>query len=149
MSESQTGAGNLKTLKTLKMSLGTCWTTFVFIVHVYAPMWLFICENDKAFFDLLITCACDISVHRAGSQLESKIFQMNVNHICGKVDNVVEKLTTVNYCMHLFLAVIRPTPHRVNPGITWILWTTGVAWLFSVAYFCSVIISPTFYSLNY
>ena len=63
MSESQTGAGNLKTLKTwkldnlktlktLKMIFGTCWTTFVFMSmlksHCLRWKWQWL------FFDLII-----------------------------------------------------------------------------------------------
>ena len=42
-----------------------------FCFHVYAQKSLFIGENGNVFFFDLITCPCDIRVHRAGSQLKS------------------------------------------------------------------------------
>ena len=57
MSEIQTGAGNLKTLKTLKMILGTCLCSKV------------------AFY----TRTPDIRVHRAGSQLKMQCMVWNLH----------------------------------------------------------------------
>ena len=86
---------NLKTLKTLKMILGTCWTTFVFMCklksdclscchmwhwHWHADQLLFSCLCSKVtdykwnwqcvFFDSssIITLTYEFRGHRAGSQ---------------------------------------------------------------------------------
>ena len=48
-----------------------------FCFHVYAQKSVFICENCTGFFltsTILSTRACDIRVHRAGSQLKIRDF---------------------------------------------------------------------------
>ena len=53
----------------LILILGTCWTTFVFMSD-YAQKSLFLCENGDVVFFTLPPAPCDLTNHRAGSQLK-------------------------------------------------------------------------------
>ena len=70
MSESQKGAGNLKTWKTWKFEniKNDPWDMLNnFSFHVYAQKLLFIGEMSMLFFDTKHTLSTDITVSRSGS----------------------------------------------------------------------------------
>ena len=90
MSESQTGAENLKTLETLKLEnveniKNDSWDMLNnFCFHVYAQKLLFLCENCNAFLGRHqpqhpVSCPLAVSppVHRSGARCQVNILPVH------------------------------------------------------------------------